>query len=281
MDHVMSLRPGPFAKIADGTKRYELRLHDEKRRLIAVGDTITFTCTADERNVHTRVTSLHPFDSFAELYAALPLTECGYTAENAASADPRDMEKYYPPEKQAQYGVLAIGVERLRLPLAALSGEFAVRELTVSDIPQMLRLAKSNPQYYEHMRMQPDEENLAESLLALPPGRTPADKHFFGWFCGGRLVAMMDLICRHPREDMAFIGWFILDAEYQGKGLGKCLATDVLHMLGSQGVREVRLGRIIGNPQSEGFWRACGFQDTGLSYDTDEYIVAVMFKMLA
>ena len=40
MHHEMSLWPGPFAKIADGTKRYELRLHDEKRRLIKVGDTI-------------------------------------------------------------------------------------------------------------------------------------------------------------------------------------------------------------------------------------------------
>ena len=51
MHHEMSLRPGPFAKIADGSKSYELRLLDEKRRLIAAGDTITFTCTADERSV--------------------------------------------------------------------------------------------------------------------------------------------------------------------------------------------------------------------------------------
>lgn len=113
MHHEMSLRPGPFAKIADGTKRYELRLNDEKRKLISVGDTITFTCTADDCSVTVRVTSLHPFASFAELYASLPLTECGYTEETAASADPKDMERYYPPEKQAEYGVLAIGVERL------------------------------------------------------------------------------------------------------------------------------------------------------------------------
>ena len=48
MHHDMSLRPGPFEKIADGSKCYELRLHDEKRAQIAVGDTITFTCTEDE-----------------------------------------------------------------------------------------------------------------------------------------------------------------------------------------------------------------------------------------
>ena len=113
MHHEMSLRPGPFAKIADGTKRYELRLQDEKRRLISVGDTITFTCTSDERTVQVRVTSLHPFADFSALYAALPLTECGYSEGNAAAASPKDMAQYYPPEKQAQYGVLAIGVELL------------------------------------------------------------------------------------------------------------------------------------------------------------------------
>ena len=115
MHHEMSLRPGPFGKIADGSKRYELRLHDEKRRLISVGDTITFACTADERTVAVRVTELLPFASFAELYAALSLTQCGYTAESAKTASPSDMEAYYPPEKQARYGVLAIGVERITL----------------------------------------------------------------------------------------------------------------------------------------------------------------------
>jgi ASC-1-like (ASCH) protein len=65
---------------------------------------------------------LHPFASFEELYAALPLTECGYTEASAKTASPRDMEAYYPPEKQAQYGVLAIKVERIRLPLHTLNG---------------------------------------------------------------------------------------------------------------------------------------------------------------
>ena len=280
MHHEMSLRPGPFAKIADGSKRYELRLNDEKRRLIAAGDTITFACTADERRVHVRVLSLHPFADFAALYAALPLTECGYTAESARHADPRDMEAYYPPEKQAQYGVLAIRVERVRLPIGALSGEFEVRELTAADIPQMLRLAQGNPLYYEHMHLHPTAENLAESLQALPPRRTQADKHFFGWFYGDRLIAMMDLIWRHPQEDMAFIGWFIVDGARQGMGLGRRLIADTLAMLGEQGVREVRLGRVEGNPQSERFWHVCGFSENGLGYDADGYHVTVMAKAL-
>lgn len=280
MHHEMSLRPGPFAKIADGSKRYELRLYDEKRRLITVGDTITFTSTADERTVTVRVASLHPFASFEALYAELPLTECGYTAENLSAASPKDMEKYYPPEKQAKCGVLAIGVERLRLPLERLSGTYAVRELTQADIPEMLRLARSNPLFYRYMRPDPTEENLASDLTALPPRRTLADKHFFGWFDGERLVAMMDLILHHPSPEMAFVGWFMVDGARQGCGLGRQLVQQVLTLLREEGITEVRLGRIEGNPQSEHFWHVCGFWENGLGYDTEDYHVIVMAKKL-
>lgn len=280
MRHEMSLRPKPFEAIASGRKTYELRLHDEKRRLIRVGDEILFTCTADERTVLTRVVGLHPFADFAKLYASLPLLECGYTPENVERADPKDMEAYYPPEKQAASGVLGIEISRVRLPVEQLGGGLRVRLLGSGDVPEMLRLAQGNPLYYEYMHVQPTQENLLETLVALPPRRTMADKHIFGWFEGERLTAMMDLISHHPSQDKAFIGWFMVDAERQGCGLGRQLVAEVLSMLAAQGVREVRLGRIDGNPQSERFWRVCGFADNGLGYDTDDYHVSVMAKEL-
>lgn len=113
MRHEMSLRPKPFAAVASGQKRYELRLNDEKRSAIRIGDEIVFTRTTDGASLLTRVVSLHPFADFAALYASLPLLECGYTCENVDRADPKDMEAYYPPEKQARYGVLGIGIERI------------------------------------------------------------------------------------------------------------------------------------------------------------------------
>lgn len=280
MHHEMSLRPEPFAKIADGSKLYELRLLDEKRQLISVGDTITFSCTEDERTMHVRVEELLPFPDFAALYASLPLTECGYTQESAQNANPKDMEAYYPPEKQAKYGVLAIKVAHIRLPIKSLSGKYAVRLLCNDDVPEMLRVAQSNPLFYQYMQPDPTAENLTADLKALPPRRTLADKHFFGWFEGERLVAIMDLINHHPKPNMAFIGWFILDHAYQGQGLGRRLVREVLSMLKSQGASEVRLGRIQDNPQSEHFWHVCGFQENGLGYDTEDYHVIVMAKQL-
>lgn len=49
-EHSMKLKPNPFEAIRDGTKRFEMRSMDEKRKLVKPGDTIVFTNTeANER----------------------------------------------------------------------------------------------------------------------------------------------------------------------------------------------------------------------------------------
>lgn len=110
MTHFMSLKPSPFNKIASGEKTFELRLYDEKRRLIGIGDRIEFTDTDDNtRHLIVTVKALHRFDSFKELYASLPLERCGYS--DPSKADPSDMDEYYPREKQENCGVVAIEIE--------------------------------------------------------------------------------------------------------------------------------------------------------------------------
>lgn len=106
--HEMKLFPEPFEMIASGKKTIELRLNDEKRRRVKTGDSIVFTNTETGERLETRVTALHRFSSFAELYRALPLEKCGYTEEEALSADPADMDAYYSKEEQQKYGALGI-----------------------------------------------------------------------------------------------------------------------------------------------------------------------------
>ena len=50
---------------------------------------------------------------FDELYAALPLENCGYTAEEAKTASPRDMDRYSSPEEQQTWGVVGIELSPL------------------------------------------------------------------------------------------------------------------------------------------------------------------------
>ena len=114
MEHVMQLDPIPMKEIREGRKTIELRLYDEKRKLISVGDTIKFVSTDNpDDTLLVRAKELFVFDSFEELYNNLPLTECGYTEENVSDADPADMEVYYSKERQSRYGVVGIKLSLL------------------------------------------------------------------------------------------------------------------------------------------------------------------------
>ncbi len=110
MTHQMQLQPEPFSMIKSGVKTIELRLYDEKRRKIRIGDEILFTNTENGETLAVKVLDLYVFDSFEELYKTLPLLQCGYTEQDIDSASPDDMELYYPKEKQKEYGVVGITI---------------------------------------------------------------------------------------------------------------------------------------------------------------------------
>jgi len=106
--HEMKLHTSPFEKIKSGVKNIELRLFDEKRQKIRIGDNIIFTNTVNGEKMCATVRKLHLFGSFEELYKSLPLLQCGYTAEDIDTAQPSDMERYYSAEEQKKYGVVGI-----------------------------------------------------------------------------------------------------------------------------------------------------------------------------
>lgn len=112
MKHKMKLRSQPFNMIRSGQKTYELRLYDEKRQRVEVNDEIEFSCLdGNETPFVVRVIALHLFKNFGELYATLPLLECGYTKETIDTASPEDMNQYYSLEEQARYGVVGIEIK--------------------------------------------------------------------------------------------------------------------------------------------------------------------------
>ena len=112
MTHYMNLVPSAYAKIEAGTKTIELRLNDEKRQKISVGDEIVFTNSVKTNlSLRCRVIALHKFSSFKELYENLPLLKCGYTHNDISTATPDDMDVYYSKQAQEVYGVIGIEIE--------------------------------------------------------------------------------------------------------------------------------------------------------------------------
>lgn len=109
----MNLNTKPFEMIRSGRKTIELRLNDEKRQAIRIGDEIEFTDNSDGRKLTVKVRNIHNFPDFEELYKKLPLDKCGYSKEELPQARAEDMEVYYSKEKQARYGVLGIETELL------------------------------------------------------------------------------------------------------------------------------------------------------------------------
>lgn len=111
MIHHMKLCKEPFESIKNRNKTIELRLLDEKRQLVNVGDTIVFTNLDNTTEIiSARVISLYKYNSFEELYSELSLLKCGYTESNVHTAKPKDMEQYYSKDQQRKYGVVGIEI---------------------------------------------------------------------------------------------------------------------------------------------------------------------------
>ena len=112
MNHEMKLNPAPYAAIKTGKKNIELRLNDEKRQQVKVGDTITFSNTAiPGLKLCTRVNALHHAVSFAELFTTIPLSVCGFDSSMSAEEAANEMRHYYSEEEELMYGALGIEVE--------------------------------------------------------------------------------------------------------------------------------------------------------------------------
>ena len=107
--HEMSLRTDPFYRVKNGTKRVELRLLDEKRKKIRVGDSIVFTHTENnDEKIFARVIGLHAYSDFDGVTADFFRSEMGFADRTGRVGD--IMREYYSDEDVRKYGALAIRI---------------------------------------------------------------------------------------------------------------------------------------------------------------------------
>ena len=111
MTHFMKLKNEPFMSIKNGLKTIEMRLFDEKRKQIKVGDTIEFTNIVSLEKLKVKVIALHKFKNFEELYSHFNKTQLGYKQTEIAS--PNDMNQYYTNDDIEKYSVLGIEIKTI------------------------------------------------------------------------------------------------------------------------------------------------------------------------
>lgn len=113
MEHILKLQPKYFDYINNGTKRIELRLYDEKRQKINIGDTIIFQKEPElEVTIKVKVIGLLRYDSFENLFEDFDIS---VMADNSMTKKELldVLEEFYTPEKQKKYGVLGIRIEKI------------------------------------------------------------------------------------------------------------------------------------------------------------------------
>lgn len=104
----MKLYPNSFEMIKNKIKTVEMRLNDEKRQSIKIGDVIIFQNNETLEKLYTKVEKLHNYKSFEELYANFSKDKLGYKEDEEANHE--DMLKYYSEEQIKKYGVLGIEI---------------------------------------------------------------------------------------------------------------------------------------------------------------------------
>ena len=163
------------------------------------------------------------------------------------------------------------------MEIRELSGNYEVTAAGEEDIPDILRLCKGNPMYYRYCPPEVSEESIREDMVKLPPKKSKEDKFYLCFRDNGWLAAVVDLILKYPNEETAFVGFFMVDSEVQGKGVGSRIVEDVFRYLKGE-FSYVRLGYVKGNEQSRRFWEKNGFVPTGIVLKEEEYEIVVMEK---
>ncbi|MDE7379897.1 MAG: DUF4279 domain-containing protein [Clostridia bacterium] len=178
--HVMHLSGEMFKAVKDGTKTVEIRLFDDKRKLVDIGDYIEFcNCENEDERVKKRVADLVIEPTFEELFShdvykgnkqwveALRFTPKSLGAEENADLDllVEGMYKLYSKEQEEKHGVMAFILEQpnhdCRTYLKVWTGTTGSYEIYLD------RLSKTDIKSPEYRQMEDDRFDMDKIENAL------------------------------------------------------------------------------------------------------------------
>lgn len=167
MNMAMKLQSEPFEAVKSGAKDIELRLNDEKRRQLNVGDTITFSKLPDKKEtVSAEVVGLLHYLSFAALAEDFAPQRLGGTDKTSII---EGMRQYYSEEEQAETGVVGI-------KLRVLGGESytGLRRVVNMAVPYcgaiVEREVNGKKQVLLQTRWKPERDPVYSGTLEFPAG---------------------------------------------------------------------------------------------------------------
>lgn len=100
--------------------------------------------------------------------------------------------------------------------------EYELIKNSEGNIQDVYKLIKENTYFYSkvHFHELTIEECL-QDISALPPNTNMSQKFYYGIYKNRNLIAIIDYIEKYPKEDTVYLGLFMLNQQYHGKGIAK------------------------------------------------------------
>lgn len=100
-----------YNMLKQGTKTIELRLFDDKRKNIKIGDVLEFSNNSNAEDTFlAQVVKLHRADNFEELCNKISCSNAGFeTNQNLINV----LEEFYSLERQKEFGVVGIEIKKI------------------------------------------------------------------------------------------------------------------------------------------------------------------------
>jgi len=167
MNIAMKLQAGPFEAIKSGKKDIELRLNDEKRRQLNIGDTITFSKQPEQNEtIVTEIVGLLHYPTFAALAEDFPSQRMGSDTKTSLV---EGMRKYYSDAQQAESGVVGI-----KLRVVNGDGYTGSRRVINMAVPYcgaiVERVENGKKQVLLQTRWKPERDPVYSGTLEFPAG---------------------------------------------------------------------------------------------------------------
>lgn len=113
MEMIIHLHPDVFSIVKDGRKDVEIRVNDEKRRKLKIGDDLIFLKRPDNiESIKAKVIDLKYFKNFSEVVDNFEMERI-YLKDYSKDDYLSEMRRFYTDEEQKECGVVAIIFERL------------------------------------------------------------------------------------------------------------------------------------------------------------------------
>ena len=117
------------------------------------------------------------------------------------------------------------------MKIQEITNKFNVKRISEENVEEILALCEKNELFYQYHPPVATRESILDDLNALPPNKEMKDKYYLGFYMEDSLAAVMDLIVDFPEEKVAYIGFFMVEMELQGQGIGTKVISDCMDYL--------------------------------------------------